>query len=229
MAIRSSPLSKENDQDFPTIRSIKKNTLEIHHLRAGAPRYHVPLPNSGSCHHLQLDPGCTTNKHPIPSNKSQGTANEEGVIDAPWGPQPGELRGPQLSPIQNQSKLPWFDSWQDACQSDLECLSKHPFPQSSVKGDPEVHAFCRRFLHSKSFFGLSASQGLGFFGAQKCGKYGPNKLPMRHLISHCTFAQHPAMLAASSSVGWAPCVVRASNPSWEISGCCPIDNLSRFA
>lgn len=147
MAIRSSPLSKEKDQDFPTIRSIKKNTLEIHHLRPGAPRYHVPLPNSGSCHHLQLDPGCSTNKHPIPSNKSQGTANEEGVIDAPWGPQPGELRGPQLSPIQNQSKLPWFDSWQDACQSDLECLSKHPFPQSSVKGDPEVHAFCRRFLH----------------------------------------------------------------------------------
>ena len=39
--------------------------------------------------------------------------------------------------FKNQSKLPWFDSWQDACQSDLECLSKHPFPQSSVKGDPE--------------------------------------------------------------------------------------------
>lgn len=79
------------------------------------------------------------------------------------------------------------------------------------------------------YIGLSASQGLGFSGVQKCGKYGPNKLPMRHLISHCTFAQHPAMLAASSSVGWAPCVVRASNPSWEISGCCPIDNLSHFA
>lgn len=68
MAIRSSPLSKEKDQDFPTIRSIKKNTLEIHHLRAGAPRYHVPLPNSGSCHHLQLDPGTNT---PFPPTKAR--------------------------------------------------------------------------------------------------------------------------------------------------------------